>query len=100
MRRRLQVYRRRPCNRLRVAVLIMGESDLAELGASLSEAKQQVLRKYLQGDATPDATRTIKPRQRAGLSAFEEIPLDRPIHLLFEDQVKRSPDSCAAVFEN
>src|SRR6266705_5813357 len=78
----------------------MGESNLAELGATLSEAKQQLLRKYLQGDATPAATRTIKPRQRAGLYAFEEIPLDRPIQLLFEDQVKRSPDACAAVFEN
>jgi amino acid adenylation domain-containing protein len=78
----------------------MGESNLAELGAGLSEAKQQVLRKYLQGDATPAATQTIKSRQRAALSVFEEIPLDRPIQLLFEDQVKRSPDACAAVFEN
>lgn len=78
----------------------MGEFDLAELGAGLSEAKQEVLRKYLRGDATPAATRTITPRHRAGLSAFEEIPLDRPIQLLFEDQVSRSPDAVAAVFEN
>lgn len=32
-------------------------------------------------------------------STFADVPLDRPLNLLFEDQVKRTPDACALVFK-
>src|SRR5437660_118077 len=97
----------------RLSVPIM--DDLSS--TNLSETKRVLLQKYLHGELTLNGARRINGRAEPDLSSLlppsprsplrppsprlsgADLGVDRPLPLLFEAQVERSPDAIAAVYE-
>src|SRR5437879_1085803 len=85
--------------------------------ANLSEAKRALLQKYLHGELTLNGARRINARAEQDLSSLlspsprsplgqpgprssiADLSVDRPVALMFEAQVQRSPDAIAVVYE-